>query len=104
MPALSDYQHLVSGKVRELYRVDDEHLLLVATDRISAYDFVLDSTIPDKGRILTAMSVFSSASSMPPTTWPDRPTTRAFPTRCWAARWWCASSRCSRWNAWRAAT
>ena len=57
-PALSDYQHLASGKVRELYRVDDEHLLLVATDRISAYDYVLDSTIPDKGRILTAMSVF----------------------------------------------
>ena len=57
-PALTDYQHLASGKVRELYRVDDEHLLLVASDRISAYDFVLDSTIPDKGRILTAMSVF----------------------------------------------
>ena len=57
-PALSDYRHLASGKVRELYRVDDEHLLLVATDRISAYDYVLDSTIPDKGRILTAMSVF----------------------------------------------
>lgn len=57
-PALSDYQHLASGKVREIYRVDDGHLLLVATDRISAYDYVLDSTIPDKGRILTAMSVF----------------------------------------------
>ena len=57
-PALTEYQHLASGKVRELYRVDDEHLLLVASDRISAYDFVLDSTIPDKGRILTAMSVF----------------------------------------------
>jgi phosphoribosylaminoimidazole-succinocarboxamide synthase len=57
-PALSDYQHLASGKVREIYRVDDDHLLLVATDRISAYDYVLDSTIPDKGRILTAMSVF----------------------------------------------
>jgi phosphoribosylaminoimidazole-succinocarboxamide synthase len=57
-PALSDYQHVASGKVREIYRVDDEHLLLVATDRISAYDYVLDSTIPDKGRILTAMSVF----------------------------------------------
>lgn len=57
-PALSDYQHLASGKVRELYRVDDEHLLLVASDRISAFDYVLDSTIPDKGRILTAMSVF----------------------------------------------
>ncbi len=57
-PALSDYQHLASGKVRELYRIDDEHLLFVATDRISAYDYILDSQIPDKGRILTAMSVF----------------------------------------------
>lgn len=57
-PALSDYQHLASGKVRELYRIDDEHLLFVASDRISAYDYILDSEIPDKGRILTAMSVF----------------------------------------------
>jgi phosphoribosylaminoimidazole-succinocarboxamide synthase len=57
-PALSDYQHLASGKVRELYGIDDEHLLFVATDRISAFDYVLDTTIPDKGRILTAMSVF----------------------------------------------
>ena len=57
-PPLSDYQHVASGKVREIYRVDDDHLLLVATDRISAYDFILDSSIPDKGRILTAMSVF----------------------------------------------
>ena len=57
-PALSDYRHLTSGKVRELYRIDDEHLLFVATDRISAYDYILDSEIPDKGRILTAMSVF----------------------------------------------
>ncbi|OBF51085.1 phosphoribosylaminoimidazolesuccinocarboxamide synthase [Mycolicibacterium monacense] len=57
-PALSDYRHLASGKVRELYRIDDEHLLFVATDRISAYDHILSSEIPDKGRILTAMSVF----------------------------------------------
>jgi phosphoribosylaminoimidazole-succinocarboxamide synthase len=57
-PALSDYQHLASGKVRELYRIDDDHLLFVATDRISAFDYILDSEIPDKGRILTAMSVF----------------------------------------------
>ena len=57
-PALSDYQHLTSGKVRELYRIDDEHLLFVATDRISAFDYILDTAIPDKGRILTAMSVF----------------------------------------------
>ncbi|WP_102141514.1 phosphoribosylaminoimidazolesuccinocarboxamide synthase [Mycobacterium hubeiense] len=57
-PALSDYEHLTSGKVRELYRIDDEHLLFVATDRISAFDYILESEIPDKGRILTAMSVF----------------------------------------------
>ncbi|MDZ4269823.1 MAG: phosphoribosylaminoimidazolesuccinocarboxamide synthase [Mycobacterium sp.] len=57
-PALSDYRHLASGKVRELYRVDDGHLLFVASDRISAYDHILDSEIPDKGRVLTAMSVF----------------------------------------------
>src|SRR3954470_7064399 len=57
-PALTDYQHLASGKVRELYRVDDDHLLFVASDRISAFDYVLASEIPDKGRILTAMSVF----------------------------------------------
>src|ERR1700712_5736719 len=57
-PALTDYQHLASGKVRELYRIDADNLLFVASDRISAYDFVLDSELPDKGRILTAMSVF----------------------------------------------
>lgn len=57
-PQLTDYHHLASGKVRDIYRVDDEHLLLVASDRISAYDYILDSTIPDKGRVLTAMSVF----------------------------------------------
>ncbi len=57
-PTLSSYEHLVGGKVRDLYVVDDEHLLLVASDRISAYDHVLDTPIPDKGRVLTAMSVF----------------------------------------------
>jgi phosphoribosylaminoimidazole-succinocarboxamide synthase len=45
------------GKVRDLYEVDD-HLLIVATDRISAFDFVLGSAIPDKGRVLTQLSVF----------------------------------------------
>jgi phosphoribosylaminoimidazole-succinocarboxamide synthase len=57
-PPLTDYVHLASGKVRELYRIDDDHLLFVASDRISAFDYVLDTQIPDKGRILTAMSVF----------------------------------------------
>jgi phosphoribosylaminoimidazole-succinocarboxamide synthase len=55
---LSDYAHLTSGKVRDLYQVDDELMLMVASDRISAYDHVLPTTIPDKGRILTAMSMF----------------------------------------------
>jgi phosphoribosylaminoimidazole-succinocarboxamide synthase len=50
--------HLYSGKVRELYRADDGVLLLVATDRISAFDQVLDSPIPDKGKILTGLSLW----------------------------------------------
>ena len=58
MPTLDQYRHLASGKVRELYAVDDELLLMVASDRISAYDHVLPNPIPDKGRVLTAMSVF----------------------------------------------
>jgi phosphoribosylaminoimidazole-succinocarboxamide synthase len=51
-------RHISTGKVRELYRLDDGRLLMVASDRISAFDFVLDNEIPDKGRVLTAMSVW----------------------------------------------
>jgi phosphoribosylaminoimidazole-succinocarboxamide synthase len=58
VPTLADYQHVARGKVRDLYDVDDELLLFVASDRISAYDHILSSEIPDKGRVLTAMSVF----------------------------------------------
>ena len=58
MPTLADYQHVARGKVRDLYDVDDELLLFVASDRISAYDHVLSTEIPYKGRVLTAMSVF----------------------------------------------
>ncbi|TCP54306.1 phosphoribosylaminoimidazole-succinocarboxamide synthase [Tamaricihabitans halophyticus] len=58
MSKLADYQHVARGKVRDLYRVDDEHLLFVASDRISAFDHVLRTPIPDKGRVLTAMSMF----------------------------------------------
>ncbi|KXP11344.1 phosphoribosylaminoimidazolesuccinocarboxamide synthase [Tsukamurella pulmonis] len=57
-PELSEYTPIYSGKVRELYEVDEQHLLLVASDRTSAYDYILDTPIPDKGRVLTAMSVF----------------------------------------------
>jgi phosphoribosylaminoimidazole-succinocarboxamide synthase len=51
-------RHLYSGKVRELYELPDGLLLLVATDRISAFDHVLDPPIPDKGRILTQLSLW----------------------------------------------
>ena len=49
---------LRSGKVRDLYRLDDERLLLVASDRLSAFDVVLPTAIPDKGRVLTGLSRF----------------------------------------------
>jgi phosphoribosylaminoimidazole-succinocarboxamide synthase len=52
------FQLVARGKVREVYAVDDERLLLVASDRISAYDAVLPTPIPDKGRVLTALSVW----------------------------------------------
>ena len=51
-------RHLHSGKVRELYELDDSSLLMVATDRISAYDIVLTPEIPDKGTILTRLSLW----------------------------------------------
>jgi phosphoribosylaminoimidazole-succinocarboxamide synthase len=47
-----------SGKVRDVYRLDNEHLLFVATDRISAFDYVLATGIPHKGRVLTQISLF----------------------------------------------
>jgi phosphoribosylaminoimidazole-succinocarboxamide synthase len=50
--------YLRSGKVRDLYRLDEERLLLVASDRISAFDVVLPTEIPDKGRLLTGLSRF----------------------------------------------
>src|SRR5579871_1323530 len=50
--------HLASGKVREIYALDDERLLLVASDRISTFDVVLPTEIPDKGRVLTGLSGF----------------------------------------------
>jgi phosphoribosylaminoimidazole-succinocarboxamide synthase len=55
---LADYPLAYAGKVRELYDVDDETVLVVASDRISAYDHVLPTPIPDKGRILTALSAW----------------------------------------------
>jgi phosphoribosylaminoimidazole-succinocarboxamide synthase len=50
--------HVASGKVREIYELDEERLLLVASDRISTFDVVLPTEIPDKGRVLTGLSGF----------------------------------------------
>jgi phosphoribosylaminoimidazole-succinocarboxamide synthase len=50
--------HVGSGKVRELFALDEERLLLVASDRISTFDVVLPTEIPDKGRVLTGLSAF----------------------------------------------
>lgn len=89
--------HLHSGKVRDLYSLESGHLLMVASDRISAYDFVLGPGIPDKGEILTRMSLwwFDQLSDLVPhhvvsTTVPERVRGRAlvverldmFPVEC----------------------
>jgi phosphoribosylaminoimidazole-succinocarboxamide synthase len=57
--------HVGSGKVRELYALDDERLVLVASDRISTFDVVLPTEIPDKGRVLTGLAGFWFARTSP---------------------------------------
>ncbi len=52
----ADYEHIYSGKVRDLFRTPQERILMVTSDRISAYDWVLPTEIPDKGRILNSIS------------------------------------------------
>src|SRR5438552_6708694 len=56
--SLLELQLVRRGKVRDVYKVDDEHLLIVATDRISAFDCVLPTLIARKGEVLTALSEF----------------------------------------------
>lgn len=51
-------EHIASGKVREIYEIDSDHLLFVATDRVSAYDVIMTEPIPDKGRVLTQLSTY----------------------------------------------
>ncbi|MBO0693687.1 MAG: phosphoribosylaminoimidazolesuccinocarboxamide synthase [Acidimicrobiaceae bacterium] len=51
-------EKIASGKVRDIYRLDEEHLLFVTSDRISAFDVVMAEPIPDKGRVLTALTAF----------------------------------------------
>ena len=55
---MRDAVHVASGKVRELYALDDARLLLVASDRISVFDVVLPTPIPDKGRVLSGLSAY----------------------------------------------
>jgi phosphoribosylaminoimidazole-succinocarboxamide synthase len=55
---IPELQLHASGKVRDVYKVDSNHLLFVATDRISAFDYVLATGIPEKGRVLTQLSLF----------------------------------------------
>src|SRR5918995_5464449 len=56
--ALRGLEKIHEGKVRDVYAVDDGHLLIVTTDRLSAYDVVLPDPIPGKGQVLTSISNF----------------------------------------------
>ena len=99
--ALTDLPLLASGKVREMYVVEDD-LLMVASDRISAYDVVLPTPIPDKGRVLTQMSVFwfETTGHICPTT--ISPRTR--PPRLQGGRCGCGGWTCCPVSAWPGAT
>jgi phosphoribosylaminoimidazole-succinocarboxamide synthase len=81
-------KHVYSGKVRELYETADGVLLLVATDRISAFDYVLETEIPDKGKILTALSLwwFGQLADIAPSHLVDAPIPAEFAGRAMACR------------------
>ncbi len=81
-------RHIYSGKVRELYRAADGTLLLVATDRISAFDYVLETPIPEKGKILTQLSLwwFSRLADVIPNHLVDAPVPPEFAGRAMACR------------------
>ena len=93
---------LHSGKVRDLYRLPSGDLLMVASDRISAFDFVLDTTIPDKGSILTRCPCGGSSSSR---TWcPTTSCPPTCPTPSGVGPSCARASTCTPWSAWRVAT
>jgi phosphoribosylaminoimidazole-succinocarboxamide synthase len=81
-------RHVYSGKIRELYQTDDGIMLLVATDRISAFDYVLETLIPDKGKILTQLSQwwFSRLTDIVPNHLVDAPVPEQFAGRAMACR------------------
>ncbi len=112
-PELPGVKAVYSGKVRDLYEYPDGSLLFVASDRMSAYDWVLPTTIPDKGRILTAMTLwwFEQLAELVPnhllsTDVPDAVSGRAmvtqrlvmFPVEC-VARGYLAGSGLTDYNA-----
>ena len=105
-PDLAGTRHLHSGKVRDLYELTEGpnagRLLMVASDRISIFDFVLDTTIPDKGELLTRMSLwwFGQLADLVP----NHVVSRRCPRRCAAARWCVSGSACTRSSAWPVAT
>ena len=96
--ALDGYPLVLEGKVRQVRRVDGDHLLLVATDRISAYDWIMPTPIPGKGAVLTALSAFwfGRTADIVPNHLVELVGDRAMLVR--------RGSRCCRSSAWRAAT
>jgi phosphoribosylaminoimidazole-succinocarboxamide synthase len=87
-PGPAGLRHVYSGKVRELYETDEGVLLLVATDRISAFDYVLETEIPDKGKILTQLSLwwFDRLADIVPNHLLDYPVPAEFAGRGMACR------------------
>ncbi len=86
--ALPGLKHIYSGKVRDIYQTDDGVLLLVASDRISAFDYVLDTPIPDKGKILTRLSAwwFERLTDIVPNHLVEAPIPAEFAGRAMACR------------------
>jgi phosphoribosylaminoimidazole-succinocarboxamide synthase len=88
VPEIPGLKHLYSGKVRDLYETGDGTLLLVASDRISAFDYVLETPIPDKGKILTKLSLwwFDQLADIVPNHLVDAPIPAEFAGRALACR------------------
>ena len=82
------------GKVRDVYDLGDS-LLMVATDRISAFDYILPNGIPDKGRVLNQLSLFWFGTSATFQTTCLPPTSPSTPPRCRACATTSAAARCS---------
>lgn len=62
---IKSLEFVYQGKVRDIYQIDDTRLLVVQTDRLSAFDVILPDPIPGKGRLLTELSVFGLRSCLP---------------------------------------